>query len=80
MRLKSVMLYDPQCRIFRIGRIVWRRGEGPGRGAPANYDASLSLALCPPWRLRFHREYGGWLISILGIRVHRNTSYGGCLI
>lgn len=80
MRLKTVFRFDPSNKIYRLGRIIWRRGKGPGVGAPDNYDAELTLALCRPWWIGFRRECDGWLLWFAGLRLHRETSYGGVIV
>ena len=80
MRLKTVFRWDGGNRLFRVARLIWRRGQGPGHGYPRNYDASLSLAFCPPWWLGFRRETEGWRLWFAGCRIHRDTSWGGCIV
>lgn len=55
MHWKTVLRYDCDNRIYRVGRIVWDTGK-------------LSLALSP--RLfKFRREYKQMMVTLLGIRV-----------
>lgn len=60
-------------RLFRVARAVWQRGVvGDGRG----YSSSVSLALRPAlfsWR----KEWDGWLLTVAGVRLHYQRSYGG---
>lgn len=76
LRFKRVMRFDEDCRMLRIGRLLWERGE---RGEKGWYSAKLSLALWPKafqWRT-CHRE---WDLTVLGIRVHRKQAYGGIIV
>ena len=62
MKYKSVMRYSREEKLFRVCRIIWTRGKGPGVGGPDNYDAKLSLAFRFSWmpiRIRYTRSYGG---------------------
>ena len=80
MKIKTVFRYSPPERLYRLFRFIWRRGKGPGHGSPANYDAELTVALCPPWRIGFRRECDGWRCLSLGIRLHHERSYGGVIV
>lgn len=66
--------WSPRERLLRLGRIVWRRGEGPGGGK--GYSAKLSLALTPSL-VQFRRDWCEWSLTLLGVRVHYLRSYGG---
>ncbi len=67
------MRLSPRERIFRLFRVVWTRGAvGDGSGC----SSKLSVALAP--RLaRFDREFNGWFLTILGVRIHKQRSFGG---
>lgn len=80
MRLKTVFRWDGGSKLYRLFRVIWRRGKGPGVGAPDNYDAELTVAVCPPWRVGFRRECDGWRLWLFGLRLHRETSYGGVIV
>ena len=80
MRLKRVLRYDRDNKLFRLGRFIWRRGKGPGHGAPANYDAELTVALCPPWWVGWRRETDGWRLWFFGLRLHHEKSFGGVIV
>jgi hypothetical protein len=79
MKVKSVFRWSPHERLYRIGRIIWRRGKGPGHGAPRNYDAQLTLALCPTL-FRWESRSDCWFLRLLGIRIHYERSYGGVIV
>jgi hypothetical protein len=80
MKLKTVFRLDAGNKLYRLFRLIWRRGRGPGVGAPDNYDASISFAICPPWWAGFRRECDGWRLWFAGLRLHRETSYGGVIV
>lgn len=71
--MKAVLRTDPNAMLFRLFRWTWNRGQvGDGKG----YSCKLSVALAP--RLfGFRREHEGWILTMLGIRVHFAKSYGG---
>lgn len=65
MKLKRVMRWDRDARLLRVRRVTW--GDG---------HRKLSLGL----RRRlfaYRREWDGWLLTVLGVRVHYQRSYGG---
>ena len=80
MRLKTVFRYSPHEKLYRLFRVIWRRGKGPGVGAPNNYDAELTFALCRPWWIGFRRECDGWRLWFAGLRVHHEKSFGGVIV
>lgn len=78
MRLKRVMRLDTIQRHFRLFRLMWERGiVGFGNGG---YSAKLSIAVEPKL---FRKEpaknlgFNGWLVTVFGVRVHYERSYGG---
>lgn len=74
LRFKPVMRYDDDLRWFRLFRIMWERGT-VGDGSKG-YSVKVTLALVPHL-FRWAREWDGWAISFLGLRVHHKRSYGG---
>jgi hypothetical protein len=70
---RTILRYDRRNRLLRLARVVWQRGiAGDGTG----YSSKLSLALRPAafaWR----REWDGWLLTVAGVRLHYQRSYGG---
>lgn len=78
MRLKWVFRRDEIQRHFRIARLMWERGEvGFGNGG---YSAELTFALRPSlfsWTPRRDIGFNGFLLTVLGIRIHYERSYGG---
>lgn len=75
--IKPVFRYCREDRIFRLVRLVWRRGTpGDGNG----YTAKLSLSLAAKL-FRFSREIlGGWTLVVFGLRLHHRRSYGGWIV
>ncbi|WP_424140942.1 hypothetical protein [Roseomonas chloroacetimidivorans] len=74
LRWKRVGRYDASNRLLRVGRLMWERGVvGDGNG----YSAKLSFGLS--WRLLplVRRERDGWLVRVLGLRLHYRRAYGG---
>jgi hypothetical protein len=74
MTLKLVGRWSPPERMLRLARVIWSVGEGPGMGR--GYSAKLSVALRPSL-LAFRRECDGWLLTVCGLRLHYQRSYGG---
>ncbi len=73
MKIQTVFRVDPTARLIRIARLIWDRGVvGDGKG----YSNKLSVALAPRFA-GFKRELHGWIVTILGIRIHYCRSYGG---
>jgi hypothetical protein len=73
VRLKVVGRYDPTNRLVRLARLVWTRGVvGDGKG----YSAKLSIGLRPCWFM-WRGEYDGWLLTVLGFRLHYVKAWGG---
>jgi hypothetical protein len=70
---RFVLRRDRHACLFRVARAVWQRGVvGDGRG----YSSSVSLALRPSlfsWR----KEWNGWILTIVGVRLHYRRDYGG---
>jgi hypothetical protein len=76
MRLKWVFRWDDIQRFWRIARILWERGDGPGTGR--GYSAKLSFALDPKlFRLPERDASTDWRFTLLGLRLHYCRSYGG---
>jgi hypothetical protein len=73
MKLKTVFRWDRAARLLRLCRLnrtVGRVGDGKG------YSSKTSLALTP--RLfSFRRDFGEWILTVLGVRLHHVRSYGG---
>lgn len=64
--------YRPPGRIV-LFRLKWETGIRMTKGW---HDNKLSVSICKRW-FQFEREYKGWLLTILGIRVHIGRAYGG---
>lgn len=73
---KAVFTWDAQAKIYRLVRIVWRTGEGPGFGRGASHKLALALS---PRLLAMSRGYARWALTVLGIRVSYVASHGGWL-
>jgi hypothetical protein len=73
MRSKLVLRYDPSWPKLRLVRFMWDRGTvGDGHGT----SNKLAVALRP--RLfKVERSTDGWRITVLGIELHRQVSWGG---
>lgn len=73
--IKTLFSLDRPRRLFRIGRIVWARGE-PGSGD--GYTAMLSAGLRPkPFSWRRSLVNHEWILVVLGLRLHYYRSYSG---
>jgi hypothetical protein len=74
---KWVSRYDPSARLLRLCRWMWVRGEvGTDKGG---YSTKLSLALHPTI-FRVSRARDGWMVTVLGVRLHKQRSYGGIYV
>ena len=62
----------PLRGLLRVVRVMWERGEA-GRGG---WSTKLSLGLEPALFSRGKETYG-WLVTVLGVRLHYQRSYGG---
>lgn len=71
---KLFCTWDSRAKLLRIGRLVWKRGDGPGFGK--GWCSKLSLALTPRVA-RFDRAWHEWAVTLLGVRIHYQRSYGG---
>ena len=72
-RVKWVGRLDRGNRLLRLFRVMWSVGQvGDGKG----YSAKFSVGLRPTL-FRWRREGDGWLLTVLGIRLHMQRSYGG---
>jgi hypothetical protein len=59
--------------MVRLFRVMWTRGTvGDGKG----YSCKFSVAVRPTL-FRWRRELGGWLLTLAGVRLHFDRSYGG---
>lgn len=75
-RIQWVFRKDTIQGFWRVLRVCWERGAGPGTGR--GYSAKLSFAI---ERRLFYgiRSEGStdWIVTVLGVRVHYCRSYGG---
>lgn len=74
LRVKPVFRYSPAEKKVRLGRIMW--ATGPDSTQPGWYSAFISLTLVPRI-FRFERGFHAWELTILGVRIHHQKSYGG---
>jgi hypothetical protein len=73
LRFQRVLRWDSDDWLFRLFRVIWDVGNvGDGKG----YSNSFSFALGPSL-FRWKREHNGWILTILGVRLHRIWSWGG---
>lgn len=73
LRFKAVFRRDPDARMIRLFRVMWETGTvGDGDGC----SNSLTFALQPAL-FQLEREFGGWLLILAGLRIHRKRSFGG---
>jgi len=72
MTFKSVLRYSPPERLLRVFRVIWECGE-PGLGG---YSAKFSVGVKPSL-FGFSSEFGGWCLTLLGVRLHYARAYGG---
>jgi hypothetical protein len=60
-------------RVLRLGRFVFHRGR-PGLGG--GWSAKFTWALTPKL-FHFSRDRFGWMLVVLGIRLHHRWTFGG---
>lgn len=73
MAFKFIGRYSPPERLLRLARFVWQTGKvGDGSG----YSSKFTLGLRPAL-FGFRREWDGWLLTVCGLRLHYQRSYGG---
>jgi hypothetical protein len=76
MRFKPVFRYDNGARLLRLCRFLWTRGTvGDGKG----YSQKVSLALTPRFFgvYRHSGNHGGFVLTLFGLRLNIERSYGG---
>lgn len=66
MKFKNVIRYDERLKMFRIGRLLFRKKDGI-------YRSKISLAIWPKLFF-FSRNFKEWDLTIFGVRLH----YLGC--
>lgn len=72
MRIKRVMRWDSIQRKLRLFRLVWNRGDVGGGG----YSVKFSVALRPQL-FSFWEDWREWQLTLLGVSLHKQVSYGG---
>lgn len=71
---KLFVRWDERAKLLRLGRLVWARGKMMHGG----WTAKLSLALTPRI-VQFRRDWSEWQVTLLGVRLHYQRSYGGVI-
>ena len=72
-RVKWVGRWDAGNQLLRLCRVMWTVGQpGDGKG----HSVKMSLGLRPSL-FRWCRENDGWLLTVLGVRLHLRRSFGG---
>lgn len=72
-RVKWVGTADRVGRIVRLFRVIGTVGTvGDGKG----YSTKFSVGLAPVL-FGLDREYQGWTLFVLGVRLHWQRAYGG---
>lgn len=71
---KLFCTWDSRAKLLRLGRLVWKCGEGPGFGK--GHCSMLSLALTPKL-FGFRREHFDTFVTLFGVRLHFQRSFGG---
>lgn len=80
LRFKSVMRRDPTTAMFRLLRVMWETTDPWIKPTDQRRERfhKLTLALRPALFHAAKDGYGdGWFLTVLGIRVHYQRSYGG---
>jgi hypothetical protein len=74
MTFKPVLRLDRQGRTLRLFRFAWNGREITRGGWPVSHKLSLALR---PALYNWQRESDGWLLTLLGLRIHHARSHGG---
>jgi hypothetical protein len=69
LKVKWIGRYDPGPKWLRLCRIMWRF-EAPG------YRRKISITLCR-CLFRFERDYAGWMLTLLFVRLCYERAYWG---
>lgn len=72
MRIKWINRYDSDERKFRIGRLMWLGTDREGKQLSSMFSVSLH-----PRLLWFKRDLFNTRLSVLGIALHLQRSWGG---
>lgn len=75
MKFKYVFRKAHNRNLFRLFRIIYKRGLGAGHGGN-NYHVSVSLGLIPKL-ISFNKDIDEFMFTLFGFRVHYQRSYGG---
>lgn len=70
VRVKRVMRWDRQAKLFRLFRFLWQPQGG-------GYMRKFSVTLRAKPRVDFWRESDGWLADLVFVRLHFRRSYSG---
>jgi hypothetical protein len=76
MKFKWVGTWEERTRVLRLFRVTWTRGTvGDGN----SYSAKFSVALRPVL-FSVRQEWQSVCVTVLGLRVHFQRSYGGIFV
>jgi hypothetical protein len=76
MKFKLVMRLDRRNRIYRLFRVMWIRGRvGDGKGYSVKFSVALEPRIVSVRRNAIH--WPDVIVTILGVRIHYQRSYGG---
>jgi hypothetical protein len=76
LRFKYLGIWSAREKKLRICKWTWATGKNPR--VDGWHSSSFRISLWPKI-FHFSSEYGGWAITIIGIRFHRKKAYGGWL-
>lgn len=76
LKFKPVFRHDPTMKIFRLFRVIWRRGRGAGLGGSGNYHGVFKVALSRRM-FGFSRLPNDMVVTVVWIRFTYEKSYGG---
>ena len=76
MKIRIINRYDQYSKFYRVGHVIWKVGEGAGKGWPDNYHVRFAIGLQNKlFYIRFERS--DRVIVVLGVRFTFVKEYGG---
>jgi len=76
MIFKGVFRYSKPDGLFRLFRVIWKRGQGAGKGAPSNYHGVFKLALSKrPFFYKWKND--DKVVTFCWLRFTFEKNYGG---